>query len=1829
MLVLAPLTALLMLLSMLPTSMAYAAGGPAVLDVGITPVDYVDGTAQTTAAFGTHSDRVAYKVSFSCAVAVCENATVQLTPSQADPYGLAAQATRVGKTLLEYQSLTPPTGLPGVSIGGTDATGKLVSLGDLAAGSSGTFLVVYAIQSTGTYATARAAQFYPSGFQIQMGATIDAANSQAAATAQASAVTWSNKVPTPAVGQSNPGTVKPDVTVGYAVYMGSGAFPRRDGSSITGTSEWVAASNYTVVEKLAPEAVYLSSSDGGVYDPVAHTVTWTRATTEAPEYSAAGGWGYHGGSGWSTRDWYHGRSVGVSYPASMFPDADENGCNFTSSVTSSLTTTVTYLDPARTTKSASTQLTHDVSCYDPFGRATSSKDTTGNGGNATMRTQYVPPAGSPANARYWQVYGYNGGNVPAVATIVDDTLDLADAPVWAIRTSSAATIAWEASDGSSGTTVGTAVNAPSGARFTKVTVTSGSIAPLNIRPEDNRWAGFYVRYHYTVASDAPIGETRSNTAQVTLNYPDNPELGVFALAPVTSSIRFVATPTATPRFAASFPSPAVVEGVGNAVPGSNVTFSVTGGALNIPAGIDITPQYVFIAPAGWVITPGSAGFTDTVPAGASYAYGTKTVGGVERAVVVASWPDTVTFGANVVWPTMTVVAQPTIAVSAGTTSVATTWMGDSRHTWTNAEAVYDFGVQDSPDIDSDGDTAEWFSSANQSVFVSSADGLTVIKEICRVDATSADGCDWISDPDTMVPVSTTASDIRYRVTIQNTGNTVISGVVAYDVLPYLGDTGTSAGTADLERGSTFTETLGSVSYDSALINLSFSASTNPCRAEVYPGAPGCVPGWGMTAAGMSAIRAQLLAPLAATASVQFEYTANVVTGAVADAQACNSIAISSDQTLASEPRPVCAATMEADLAITVPSRLPLQQGRPGVVPFTITNHGGSQSAPALVTVEIPAGLTVSDLQPQGWDCVTNPLSSPLDGPVTLECRPVNTEGSERTIEVGTPELLAVPVVPNAAFSELCVNASVASSTYDPVLSNNDTIGCLAVLAATAGVGIDKTDSRTAVSIGEVYSYTLTVSNLLAGESLSGAVVTDTLPDGLAFVSASAGGTVSGQAADDGFGNTPGGVVTWNLADLAPAGTPGATGDNGAGALGSTTQLTVTVKVVPGAAGDIVNTAEVTAPDPVDPGSELVADAEDIDNLYRLAVSKSSTGAVSGVRVGDRIDYVITIENVGTADFTALRQTSVVDDLSDVLDDADFITESAWIAIDGGAPVAMVDPIGNQLSWFGELAVGQTAVIGYSVQIVDGAGNKTVRNVVYGAEPPTSCDPVTGVDESGKPCGSTTSVFAPGITKSVESLDQNDDGTWTLVYGIDVVNPNADAGVVYDLADTLRFGTGIDVDSASVSVIPTGVTAEPWTGSGDVALGATLPGGATHHYAVTVDANSNAVTGTAAASCVANSVGGFANVATLTLPDGSADIAEACASPVEPSVVKAMDGAPVQNPDGTWTVSYLVTVTNPFEEPTGGLAYTLEDELSYPAGIDVRGVSVLAPTGVAANAAFTGGLDTIAGAVVTADSGLVDGVARIAASSAAVLSVQEFRVELTVVAAEGSVDPSLLACGEPGAGYGNWVSLLAGDTVLGQATACAAIQLPELRFTKTADKIGSAPVGATLTYTITATNIGDANFTDADPAALVDDMSGLLDDGRYNEDADATAGQLVHETPRLSWNGPIPAGASVTISYTVTLFADVRGDEKLVNVIARPDAQPPTQAIDACSIDPRDNVGQYCQVSLQLDTSSLASTGVDAIGLVSGGVYALLMLLLGLALVRTGAAAARHRGSGIE
>lgn len=107
-------------------------------------------------------------------------------------------------------------------------------------------------------------------------------------------------------------------------------------------------------------------------------------------------------------------------------------------------------------------------------------------------------------------------------------------------------------------------------------------------------------------------------------------------------------------------------------------------------------------------------------------------------------------------------------------------------------------------------------------------------------------------------------------------------------------------------------------------------------------------------------------------------------------------------------------------------------------------------------------------------------------------------------------------------------------------------------------------------------------------------------------------------------------------------------------------------------------------------------------------------------------------------------------------------------------------------------------------------------------------------------------------------------------------------------------------------------------------------------------------------------------------------------------------------------------------------------------------------------------------------------------------------------------------------------------------------IPELEITKTSDATANSRPGDTITYTVTATNTSDTDYTAQNPAVVFDDLSGVLDDADYANDARASQpGELSYQSPLLSWTGALASGAAVELTYTATLKAG--GDGTVRNV----------------------------------------------------------------------------------
>ncbi len=229
---------------------------------------------------------------------------------------------------------------------------------------------------------------------------------------------------------------------------------------------------------------------------------------------------------------------------------------------------------------------------------------------------------------------------------------------------------------------------------------------------------------------------------------------------------------------------------------------------------------------------------------------------------------------------------------------------------------------------------------------------------------------------------------------------------------------------------------------------------------------------------------------------------------------------------------------------------------------------------------------MTDTLPPGVTFVS--ATPPCTGTTTLTC-------ALGTIAPGgaLPLMIDTTVDPATAPGTALTNSATVSRTEpDPNATNNTASATTTVAAApSADLSIAKVDSPDPVFAGNVVTYTLTVTNAGPSDAI-GVLVTDSIPDGTTFVTASAGCAAS--ATD--VMCTVGGLATGASQTLTIASRT----DTQLGA-GTSTSDTATVTATttdpnPGnntatedtaiASSADVSITKVDAPDPVDPGAAL-------------------------------------------------------------------------------------------------------------------------------------------------------------------------------------------------------------------------------------------------------------------------------------------------------------------------------------------------------------------------------------------------------------------------------------------------------------------------------------------------------------------------------------------------------------------------------------------------------------------------------------------------------------------
>ncbi|MFK4759641.1 hypothetical protein ACI3KS_01760 [Microbacterium sp. ZW T5_45] len=483
--------------------------------------------------------------------------------------------------------------------------------------------------------------------------------------------------------------------------------------------------------------------------------------------------------------------------------------------------------------------------------------------------------------------------------------------------------------------------------------------------------------------------------------------------------------------------------------------------------------------------------------------------------------------------------------------------------------------------------------------------------------------------------------------------------------------------------------------------------------------------------------------------------------------------------------------------------------------------------------------------------------------------------------------------------------------------------------------------------------------------------------------------------------------------------------------------------------------------------------------YEKSVEASETPVVEGTE----LTYTITLRNTGSTVVDVLRD----DNLTDVLDDADLTTDpesdTASVTVDG--------PTDGILAIRGDLAVGATATITYTVTVkaAEDRGNSSANNFLVppGTTPPGTCDPAT------EQC-TVTPILGYTVSKVADAETVQPGGVVT--YTVTITNTG---GVAFTDAAPATFTDDL------TAVLDDAVY------NGDVTAGGTVAGNTLSWAGPLGVGETVTVTYSVTVSDPATGDGTLTNAVVPTTPGGECDPDAECVveTPVAAYTVEKSVDVPSALPGDV--VTYTVTVTN-----TGGAAYPADAPASFTDDLSA----------VLDDATYND--DASNGATVTGSTLTWSG-------PLAIDEVIEVTYSVTV--------------NDPITGDQNLVNTVVptgpGGTCAEDNECSTTTPVGSYTVNKTVDRTTALP-GDVVSYEVTVTNTGEVAYTADQPATFTDDLSGVLDDAVYNDDA--TNGATVSGST-LSWSGALAVGETVTITYSVTVDAPVTGDFVLANVVA--------------------------------------------------------------------------------
>lgn len=388
----------------------------------------------------------------------------------------------------------------------------------------------------------------------------------------------------------------------------------------------------------------------------------------------------------------------------------------------------------------------------------------------------------------------------------------------------------------------------------------------------------------------------------------------------------------------------------------------------------------------------------------------------------------------------------------------------------------------------------------------------------------------------------------------------------------------------------------------------------------------------------------------------------------------------------------------ADVSITKSDNPdPVGVGENLTYTIVVTNNGpDATSSDVIVSDTLPPGMNFVSVNTTQGSCSFTP-------PNLVEC-------NLGILNPGDTVTITIVVRPtDGVAGQIIWNCAVASQIdgNDPNPDNNESCAETGV-QGLADLSVIKADNPDPVMAGNDLTYTITVTNTGPNDATT-VVLTDTLPSGVTFVSASPGCSFAAP-------NT----VICSLGTIPVGGF-----------------VNVTIVVQPNTPGVITNTAEVTAAenDP-DPSNNQVSEDTEVQGIADLSIAK--TDQTDPVVVGQDLSYTLVVTNNGPS-----PATNVV--LTDTLP-AGVIFISA-VPSQGSCSYAA----GVVTCALGTIANGGTATVTITIQpTVSNIG--TIINV--SAVTSDAIDPTPNNNQDDEP---TQVLSGAGIIRGFKWLDLDGDG----------------------------------------------------------------------------------------------------------------------------------------------------------------------------------------------------------------------------------------------------------------------------------------------------------------------------------------------------------------------------------------------------------------------------------------------------------------------------------------